>query len=152
MRNIWGVSKFIAGAYRVKESDCLISWSTYKKLNLLKVAYVYNRSVMCIKTLVDRHYPWWVCLEQFYHVSLDIPDNDFRFEVTVLFTICMPLIHWLGTLLEFMRERNRRIFNFWHASLAWLVRSLIEMFLSRNQTATLSYIANCRRVWVSVAF
>ena len=102
MRNIWGVSQFIAGAYRVKESDCLIGWGTHEKLNFLKVANVNNRSIMCIKALIDRHYPRWVSLEQLDHVFLDVPDNDFRFEVTVLFTICMPLIHCLGAFLEFM--------------------------------------------------
>lgn len=151
MRDIWRISQLVAGAYRIKESNSLIGRSTNKKLYLLKITDVYNWGIMRIKTLVNRNDPRWVCLEQLYHVSLDVPNNDFRLKVTVLFTICMSLIHWLSTLLEFMWERNRRIFYFWHASLAWLIRSLIQVFLTWNQTAALCHIANGWWVRVSVA-
>jgi len=50
-----------------------------------------------------------------------------------------------------MTERYGRVLNLRHGISAGLILSLIQMLFSRYQTATLSYIANCGRVGISVA-
>lgn len=76
MRYVAGVSKLVADTHRVEESDGLVSGRTHKQLHLLEVADVDNRSIVSFETHVDWHVPRRVRLEEFYHISLDVPNND----------------------------------------------------------------------------
>ena len=55
---------------------------------------------MCLEPLEHRDIPRGVCLEQFYHVSLQVPNNDLRLEVAVRLTRGMSLVGTLRALLE----------------------------------------------------
>ncbi|MFN9982867.1 MAG: hypothetical protein ACK53Y_23260, partial [bacterium] len=71
---------------------------------------------MSIEALIYWNYPRRVSLEQFNHVSLDVPDYDLRLEFATILTIRMSLIHSLSALLELVREWNRWILYLWHAT------------------------------------
>ncbi len=146
---IW-VSKLITDTHWVPESDCLIGWGWNQELNFLQVAYINNGSIVCIETFKDRHIPGRISLEELNHVTLNVPNDNLRFEVAVSLSGWVSLVSTLWALLEFVTERNSWILDSRHRISVGLILSLIQMFLTWDQAATLCNIAYGGRVSVSV--
>lgn len=57
---------------------------------------------MGVESLEGRDVPWRIGLEEFNHVSLDVPYDYLRFVLVLNFSSGMALVGTLTTLLELM--------------------------------------------------
>ena len=87
---------------------------------------------MCVEAFVDGYTPGRVGLEKFDHISLQIPNDDFRVVLAAVDSLRVLLIHTLVTLLELMGQWDLWIFYLRHTVFARFVSKFAQMLLPRD--------------------
>ena len=109
MRVVLRIRQLVGRADWVPEPDRLIKGTGDEELGLLQVANIDDRVVMRHELLVERHNPRRLHAKQFYHISLQIPNENLALLIEVVVPARVFFVRTSVLLLSDRVWRNVRI-------------------------------------------